>query len=70
MIGRPHHAPTPTKRATNTGARAVPRPSRALRVRTALSTPSGWKAAVNVLRAGTTSPKPAPSDAVAARSRP
>ncbi len=44
MIGKPHQAPTPTKSATKTGARAVPSPSRALRVRIAMSTPPGWKA--------------------------
>ena len=70
MIGSPHQAPRPMKRATNRGASAVPTPSSALRVRTALSTVAGWKAAVNVLTAGTTRPKPTPSAAVAARRRP
>ena len=46
MTGRPHQKPSPSKRATNTGASAVPSPSSALRTSTERSTASGWKMAV------------------------
>ena len=58
VSGRPHQKPSPTKIATNTGASAVPSPSRALRTSTDDSTPAGWKAAVSVFSDGTASPKP------------
>src|SRR6185437_907860 len=51
--GRPHQNPSPTNIATNTGASAVPSPSRALRTKTARSTPSGWKSDTKVLMTGT-----------------
>ena len=70
MIGSPCQNPRPTKMATNTGASAVPRPSRAFSTSTEPSTLSGWNAAVSALMAGTVSPNPAPRHAVAASSNP
>ena len=64
-IGNPTQNPAPLKAATNAGARAVPRPSRALSTRTDLSSASGWKAAANVFSDGTVRPNPAPRQAVA-----
>jgi hypothetical protein len=66
--GRPIQNPTPLNAATNTGARAVPRPSSALRTRTDLSTAAGCSVAASVLSAGTESPNPAPRHAVASSS--
>src|SRR5205085_9606819 len=68
--GRPHQKPRPTKIATNTGARAVPRPSNAFNTSTARSCPSGWNADAKVLSAGTVSPNPAPRKPVAVSSKP
>ncbi len=68
--GSPHQNPRPTNTATNTGASAVPSPSRAFSTSTDESTLVGLKAAVNVLRAGTVKPNPMPRLVVASRSMP
>src|ERR1700735_543729 len=69
-IGRPVQNPMPTNIATNTGASAVPSPSRAFSTSTDRSTACGWNAAASVFSAGTARPKPAPRQAVAASSSP
>ena len=68
QIGIPHHNPRPTNNKTNSGANAVPRPSKAFKPKTAVSTLCGKNAAANVLRAGTVNPNPTPMEAVAASS--
>src|SRR5215472_9935004 len=68
--GRPHQMPNPTKIATNTGASAVPNPSKAFSTSTALSTLCGNNAAAKVLMAGTVSPNPIPMQVVAINKTP
>ncbi len=58
----------PRNTATSTGASAVPRPSSALRYRTARSAAAGKNAAARLFSAGTVSPNPIPSEVVAASS--
>ena len=60
VSGSPHQKPSPSKTATNTGARTVPNPSRALSTRIERAGRSGWNAAVSVFNAGTVRPKPTP----------
>src|SRR6478752_4897964 len=68
--GSPHQKPRPTNTATNSGANAVPSPSRALSTSTDESTLVGLNAAVNVFSAGTVKPKPMPRLVVASNSKP
>ena len=56
--------------ATKTGASTVPNPSSALSTRIERLTAFGLNAAVNVFKAGTVKPKPAPRLAVATSNSP
>ena len=66
----PPWAPRPTKIATNTGARAVPSPSKVLSTSTALSTAPGWKSSREGVERRDDQPKPTPRNTVATSRRP